>query len=130
MSNQIKEVYYTKLNKIWVDEDGVVCIEGLREAYLTIEEARATVKACEEVTKNSNRPFLVDIRMSKGADKESFKLFSSEGMSVLIKALAIIADSPLSKMMGNLFLSIYKPKYPTKLFTNKAIAKKWLFEFE
>ena len=45
-----------------------------------------------------------------------------------ITASALLVESALSRMIGNIFLTINKPDVPVKLFTNEQEAKKWLME--
>ncbi len=41
-------------------------------------------------------------------------------------AAALLAQSPLSKVLGNLFLGLNKPLFPTRLFTSEKDAIEWL----
>jgi hypothetical protein len=47
----------------------------------------------------------------------------------VVSAIALIVGTPLTRMMGNLFLSMSKPQFPTRLFDNEASALAWLQEF-
>lgn len=47
----------------------------------------------------------------------------------LVSAVALIVGTPLSRMMGNVFLSVSKPMAPTRLFHDEASALAWLQEF-
>ena len=44
----------------------------------------------------------------------------------LVSALALIVGSPLSRIIGNFFLSVNKPLYPARLFDNEASGLAWL----
>jgi hypothetical protein len=45
-----------------------------------------------------------------------------------VSAVALIVDTPLSRVLGNFFLAVNKPLYPTRLFDNEASALAWLQE--
>lgn len=44
-------------------------------------------------------------------------------------AVAIVLESPLSRVIGNFFITLSKPRYPTKLFTSIEAAEQWLARF-
>ena len=55
-------------------------------------------------------------------------LASEEGVKNLI-AGAIITGSPVGSFIGNWYLSISKPLVPSRIFTKKEAAIKWLQQF-
>jgi len=63
-------------------------------------------------------------------DKESRRFHAGEMPEQYAKAVALIEKSPVSKVIGNFFLGINKPPFPTKLFTKKHEAIHWLKKFE
>ena len=44
-------------------------------------------------------------------------------------AIAYVTSSFTNKIMFNLYLKVYKPRVPLKMFTNKNAALKWLNSF-
>lgn len=70
---------------------------------------------------------LADIRKVKGTSKE-VRDYGGKNEAVLqkMKKLAILLNSGLSKVIGNIFLKFNKPSYETRLFTDEAKAKEWL----
>lgn len=69
---------------------------------------------------------LSDISKLKNTTKEARDYIGSDAVAPLLKASAVIANSLLSKIIGNLFLKFNKPTYPTKLFSDKQAALLWL----
>jgi hypothetical protein len=55
-------------------------------------------------------------------------LASTEGIEGVI-AGAIVVGSPLGSFIANFYLSVSKPRIPTKAFTKKEAALKWLQQF-
>ena len=47
----------------------------------------------------------------------------------MIVALAIFADSPASRVIGNIFLTVNKPIFPTRIFTDEGDALDWLEDY-
>lgn len=50
-------------------------------------------------------------------------------LNSVIKALAIISPSPLSRMVANLFFGFKAPNYPMKLFSNLQDAERWIRKY-
>jgi hypothetical protein len=46
----------------------------------------------------------------------------------LVKAVALIVDSPLNRMMGQFFINVSRPVVSTRLFENETAAAAWLLE--
>jgi hypothetical protein len=42
--------------------------------------------------------------------------------------MAVLVGDPLSRMLGNFFLRVSRPAYPTRIFTDEAAARRWLAE--
>jgi hypothetical protein len=42
--------------------------------------------------------------------------------------LALLVDGPVSRMLGNAYMGITKPRHATKLFTEESAALEWLME--
>ncbi len=47
----------------------------------------------------------------------------------LVSAVALVVGTPLSRMMGNFFLSVSRPMAPTRLFEDEASELAWLHRF-
>ena len=47
----------------------------------------------------------------------------------LSSAVAMVVGTPVSRMMGNLFIRVNKPPFPARLFDNEACAVAWLQKF-
>ena len=46
----------------------------------------------------------------------------------LVSALAIIVESPVTRMLANAYLGITRPKQPTRVFTGLNAALNWLHQ--
>jgi len=60
--------------------------------------------------------------------KEARDYLATEGVKSVI-AGAIITGSPVGSFIGNWYLSISKPLIPSRIFTRKEAAIKWLLQF-
>ncbi len=123
------EVIETPTAKMWMGEEGVVRTVYKLGATETILGIRAGFDALKKLTAGEVSPVLLDIRGLKSTDQESRQFASSEELEVLKSATGILIGSPVSKVIGNLFLRLNKPQRPTRLFTSEAKAIEWLKGF-
>jgi hypothetical protein len=65
---------------------------------------------------------------SKPARKEERDAVAVE-MANIIKAMAIITTSPVTKMLANLFFGFKPPPYPAKMFLNEKDASSWIKQY-
>lgn len=55
--------------------------------------------------------------------------YASEDAAKLVKAFGIVENNFATRMLGNMFIKIAKPPFPTKLFRNRDEAREWLSQF-
>jgi hypothetical protein len=48
----------------------------------------------------------------------------------IVKAMAIVTTSPVSRMIANLFFGLKPPSYPTKMFSTFEEAKEWIMQYK
>ena len=121
-------VLETRTAKLWQDEHGIVHTVINENSELTLEDAIENLEAIKNNAIKIPAVVLSDIRNISSVTKEHRDYFSSEKASKVIAAGALLISSPLSKVLGNLFLKINKPPYKGKLFTSKTEAMEWLKE--
>ena len=80
-----------------------------------------------ELTGGRRSPVLVDMHGSGPLDRSARLEFARR--DDVVSAVALIVGTPLGRMMGNLFISLGKPLFPTRLFDNEASALAWLQAF-
>ena len=122
------EIVERKTVKIWVDK-GIIHYRILPEAEVTIEDTKGYVEIQKKLTEGIKIPLLADIRGVKSITREARAYLSGEEAAALTFACALIIGSPVSRVIGNFFLGLNKPVYPTRLFTSEEKAIKWLKEF-
>lgn len=115
--------------KMWLDEDGIVCIEMLPNAEVTLADAQEAADARFKLAGGRRRPLFVDIRKTKSVTREARAQYARESAQRSVSALALYVDSKISTIMGNFFISYNKPPYPARLFVSKEEAIKWLKGF-
>jgi hypothetical protein len=114
--------------KFWV-EDEILIGEFFKGLTLDVDGAKICVKDRITFSKGKNYPFLVDTRGLVHITKEARDYLGSTDGSEGVIASAILIGSPVTRIIGNFFMSINKPIIPVRLFNEREDAKKWLSQF-
>jgi len=69
--------------------------------------------------------YLSDISLLKSTKRDARDYLAKNSIAA---GAAILTNSPISKMVGNLFLKFNKPEFPSKLFTDREKALLWIKE--
>ena len=113
--------------RIWLRPDGIVQSQWVPQVEIGLEDATAAIEAMTELTGGRRSPLLVDMR-DTGPQTRPARLELAR-RDDLVSAVALIVGTPLSRMLGNFFLGVNRPSYPTRLFDNEASAVAWLQTF-
>jgi len=123
--NHIGEIR-TRVLKIWLREDGIVQNVVDPGAEYTLADAREGLAGIDKVCKGQRCPLLVDSRNLKSMNRNARQEMAAFER---ITSIAILIDSAVSRMIGNVFLATNKKSYPARLFTSEAEAVEWLKGF-
>ena len=110
-------------------EDGILCGQFAPLLDLDLETVRTVIKDRKNFAGKNNYTLLVEISNVKSISSEARDYLASAEGTAHILAAAIITNSSFTRMISNLFLSYNKPLVPTKLFSNREEAKKWLQKY-
>lgn len=123
------DVIETGTARLWLGEDGIlrgVISAGVEEK---LEDAQANVAAAMKLAGDKMVPVLIDLRQMKSITHDARKYYAGEEPARYSLALALIVESPLSKVIGNFFIGLNKTSFPTRLFTREQEAVDWLKGF-
>jgi hypothetical protein len=110
--------------RMWLRPDGIVQMVWVTKAASDLDDAIAAISAMRELTGGRRSSLLVDLHDSGQQTRPARLEFARR--DDLVSALALIAGTPLSRVMGNFYLRVSKPRYPARLFDNEASALAWL----
>ncbi len=113
--------------RMWLRPDGIVELVWAPRAAMGLDDALAATDAMRQLTGGRRSPLLVDTRDAGSQDRPARTEFVRRGD--LVSAVALLVGTPLSRMMGNFFLSVSKPMAPTRLFADETSALAWLQGF-
>jgi hypothetical protein len=116
----------TRSNRIWLDDEGIIHIEALPDRDQVLADAEETIAVVWEVGAREKRRIVVDPRRMRSISREARAFFAGSVPKAHGIATALLVDSPLSRIMGNVFLGFNKPLLPARLFTSEGEALAWL----
>lgn len=117
---------------IWFDEDGVMYSKpkpGVPEPELTREESLQQMEAFKKMIGNQKVCMILETNSNSKPPKKEDRDFIADQLNQVVKAMALISSSPLSRMIANLFFGLKPPPYPVKFFSNEMEAKEWIKQY-
>jgi hypothetical protein len=116
----------TRTSKIWIGADGIMYISAIPESDVVIDDAVENVAVSIKMAKGKKYPALVNMKKVRSITRDAREYFAGEEARKPVINLAMLVGSPLSEMMGNLFMKLSKPQFSTKMFTSEEKAIEWL----
>lgn len=107
----------------------ILYFDYLRGATITLDTAKEIVKQRLEYTEGVAYPLFVTGEGLRAMDKVSRDYFAKEGVKGIVAA-ALVTNSVYTEFFGNMFLRITQTSIPSKLFSNKEEALRWLEQYK
>lgn len=119
----------TSVAEMQIDEDGILRIKILPGANLTLDAVKEYFEATKKLLAGKKALVLFEA-VSEYTLSEEAKVFgtSNEVASTRI-AIAYVTKSITNRLMFNLYISVYKPSVPTRMFSSNDAGLKWLKSF-
>jgi hypothetical protein len=118
-----------QIAKIWIEND-IMNIVFHPETVISIEDAKKVVQERIKLCNNKDYPIYADVGGVISIDAATRKYFKGPEARKNAKATAMYVNTPISRFLGNLFMKVDRPIMPTKMFTNREKALKWLNQFK
>ena len=111
-------------------DEGILEYRYAPGAVVDLEFARAIVHDARELLgDDAPAPSLVEPGNVKEFTREARTYFAeSADNQAVSSSVALMVESPATRIIGNVFMKVSKPRIPTKLFTNREAARAWLRE--
>jgi hypothetical protein len=118
--------YEDEYTRIGLRADGLLCFYAAPGMVLTLERAQCLLRAGLTLIGGQPRPTFVHMQEVARVDREARAYFASDEYLTLSSQTALIVGSPVSRVIGNFFVGLNRPKYPIRLFNEEAPAIAWL----
>ena len=92
-------------------------------------QGKKIMEASLKLSDRKKLPILANMGSIKSMSRESRAYLSGVEASKTALALALLVETPISKIIGNFLLGLNKPPYPIKMFYSEQEAIKWLHRF-
>jgi hypothetical protein len=119
----------TKTCTYAVGEDRILRVRLNPGARETLENAKENIVAVADLLAGRRLPILVDYRLIASQERAARAYYASPETGKHVCAVALLVDSPLSRIIGNFFMGLNKPPFPVKVFGDEAEALAWLTGF-
>ncbi len=109
-------------------EDGLLAYYPVPGLIITYEVALEVFEYGRQIT-DIPRPTLVLMQDLARVDREARAYFATEQYMSVSGQTALVVGSPVSRVIGNFFVGLNRPKYPYKIFDDPELAAEWLRGF-
>lgn len=119
------QIFETIASKYWFDSNGIVSSISKKVAPLSLEQTKQLLDEILKTLDGRKVCMLIDVTNASESTREVREYVALE-FPKFVKAIAMISNSALGRMLANLFFSLKEQPYPTKMFNNEAEAREWL----
>lgn len=111
-----------------VRSDNIIESTVLPNSRVSLQDARDQIKSLILLTDGEMLPLLIDLNQILSITKEARNYFASDDRPPAGSPVALLINSHIGRIIGNLYMNLNRPKKKTRLFTEKTAALKWLAE--
>jgi hypothetical protein len=109
-------------------EKSILYVTLKEGAEINLERSISMQEASQKITADVNYAALIDARARTDVSQEARRLGADPARKGKMVAEAIVINSLAGRMLGNFFIRINKPHWPTKLFSTCEEAEVWLLQ--
>ncbi len=107
-------------------EDGIIRVFVRNDVYMVEKDLEDHYKIFKSLMDSEKAPFLIIFSKNASVSKEAEERFANQKRSEIKLAEAFVIESIVHKINANIFLKIFKPKHPIKIFNKEEKALEWL----
>jgi hypothetical protein len=126
MLSAVKDPEGRTVAMVGSEPDGTVVLVFAQGSRLDAENTLGIMRAHVAAAAGKPRPTLADLRGMRSATREARQLGASAEVVAITSRMAIVVGNPVTRVLGNFFMQVTNPKFPTRLFTDEAAARTWL----
>ncbi len=114
---------------IGLRKDGIMHLYMKPNVTLTLEGAKEAVSLVGEMGGGKAFPNLLDPQENSAIDQKARAYSKSDEANIYTIADAILVKNKAHQILGNVYINFKPPSKPTKMFTSRRNAEKWLRSF-
>lgn len=122
------KVIVLSTSTFWLDDEGILRSISKKGPTQTLEEIRNNFENLKQYINHKKVCILMDVTNSSETSRE-VRDFAAQELPGIAKAIAMISQSALGKMLANLFFRLKSHPYPVKVFNNEKEALQWLRQY-
>ncbi|MBA3664523.1 MAG: hypothetical protein H0W61_09990 [Bacteroidetes bacterium] len=125
------KTYKLHSSLIWFDENGILFSSPILNVTpsTNMEDIKKEMDILRGIIGKEKVCLVAESHPKSKPPAKEHRDFIAEEINSVIKALAVITNSPVSKMIANLFFGLKPPPYPTKMFSNQKDAVEWIKQY-
>ena len=113
--------------KVCLVQNEIVKLEFSPKVSIDLKQAKEIYKARLKLkTKEKKQLLLADFTTGPLPDLDARHFAKSEEVTSITHAMAILSNNTMGNILGNFFVGLNKPHFPTKLFSKEEQAIAWL----
>ena len=111
-------------------DDGIVVVRIHLGAVQTLEDAKENLSAAIAETGGTPRPLLVNLGAAQPIEADARHHYTGQVFKDAFLAYAMVVEnSPLGRMIGNVYMRVARHGIPAQLFTDESQAVQWLSQY-
>lgn len=124
------EVHDFPANLVWFDEDKIYySIAKPNVPAMGKEELVEFMRRLRELVNNKKVCMIVKVNASDPLLNKEDRNWLAQQLEEVTAAMAVVHDSPMGRMVANLYFGIRPGKYPMKFFGSVEDAKQWIMQY-
>ena len=109
----------------WLGADGIVRHSFHPGARLDLAAARSNLAAIVQVSQGRRRPLVADMVSLRSVTREGRQFYAGEEAVKAVACVALVAEAPVARAIGNFYLALHSPPLPIRLFGDLESALRW-----
>lgn len=121
----MKDEHETRAATVRLRTDGILEFRYKDAVDVTLLDAQKLAQSAAELTDKPLRTLVIISRV-RSVSKDARSFFIGKENQALSSNVALVAGTAISSMIGNFFLGLNKPPFPTRVFADEGTALAWL----
>ena len=112
----------------YLRDDGLLVYRAVPGLVIDHTVARQVLELGLQIV-DEPKPTMVLMQDMARVDREARALFASDDYNRLCSQTALVVGSPVSRVIGNFFVGLNRPRHLFKIFDDPTLAVEWLRGF-